>query len=43
MENKNKTCKDCYWYSDVTVECCELDHEPTKAENKACAEFDPIG
>lgn len=31
-----KTCGNCYWFSKVTVPCCEQDCEPTKETEKAC-------
>lgn len=35
-------CKDCFWFSDVTVEVCERDgSDPCKPDNEACSEFDP--
>lgn len=38
-----KYCKDCYWYSDVTVKCCERDgfSEPCDPEGLACSLFEP--
>ena len=36
----NKKCKDCYWYSNITVECCDREDEPAKAENEACSLFE---
>ena len=33
-------CKDCYWYSDVTVKCCQRDgHDPCDPEHSACSLF----
>lgn len=34
-------CKDCYYYSDMTVECCDLEHEPTYSYKLACDRFEP--
>jgi len=35
-------CKDCYWFSDVTVKCCERDgSEPCDPEGLACSLFEP--
>lgn len=34
-------CKNCYYYSDVTVETCELEHEPTRYYKLACKRFEP--
>ena len=36
-------CKDCYWYSDVTVKCCERGSgfEPCDPEGLACSLFEP--
>lgn len=31
-----KTCGNCYWFSKVTVPCCEQDKEPTTETEKAC-------
>lgn len=36
----NKKCKDCYWYSNYPVECCDREHEPAKAEDEACSLFE---
>lgn len=36
----NKKCKDCYWYSNITVDCCDREHEPAKAEDEACSLFE---
>lgn len=35
-----KRCGDCYYYSDVTVKCCELEHEPADPDLIACAMFE---
>ena len=35
-----KQCRDCYWYSDITVKCCELDHEPVDPSDSACPFFE---
>ena len=35
-------CKDCYWYSDTTVKCCERDgSDPCNPETEACDAFEP--
>ena len=34
-------CKDCYWYSDVTVKCCERDGEPCDPHHPVCSEYEP--
>lgn len=31
-----KTCGNCYWFSKVTVPCCDKDCEPTTEDEKAC-------
>lgn len=36
----NKKCKDCYWYSNYPVECCDREHDPAKAEDEACSLFE---
>lgn len=37
-------CKYCYWFSCVTVNCCELDgSEPCDPETEACSKFEPNG
>lgn len=37
-----KYCKDCYWYSDVTVKRCERDSfDPCNPEHFACSLFEP--
>ncbi len=36
----SETCKDCYWYSDVTVRTCEHEHEPANPDNEACEFFE---
>ena len=38
-----KYCKDCYWYSDVTVRCCERDggFELCDSEGLVCSLFEP--
>lgn len=34
-------CKDCYWYSNATVNCCERDgSEPCEPEAECCPEFE---
>ena len=33
-------CKDCYWFSSVTVQMCEREHEPTTADEEACSLFE---
>lgn len=34
-------CEDCYWYSDVTVKCCERDgSEPCNPKANACDAFE---
>lgn len=33
-------CKECYWYSNVTVEMCEYCGDPCNAEAEACDCFD---
>lgn len=35
-------CKDCYWYSDVTVKCCELVSEPANPDDDACNAFEQV-
>ncbi len=32
-------CKDCYYYSDATVKCCELISEPVNPDDDACNAF----
>ena len=39
-EENHKKCSDCYWFSDVTVQTCEKEHEPTKPCNSACDYFE---
>lgn len=35
-----RKCKDCFWYSDVTVKCCERDgSDPCDPLSPACSEF----
>ena len=34
------TCADCYWYSDITFHVCELEKEPTSADQEACPMFE---
>lgn len=35
-------CVDCYWFSDVTVKCCEIDgSDPCDPESDACSRFQP--
>jgi hypothetical protein len=36
-----KRCRDCYYYSDVTVKMCELEHEPADPDLIACHMFEP--
>lgn len=38
--NSNR-CRDCYYYSDVTVKMCELEHEPANPDLIACHMFEP--
>lgn len=33
-------CRECYWFSDITVKCCELDHEPVEPYDDACPFFE---
>lgn len=33
-------CKECYWFSDITVKCCELEHEPAELYDDACPFFE---
>lgn len=36
-------CKDCFWFSDITVNCCERDgSEPCDPEANACREYEDI-
>lgn len=37
------TCGNCYWFSKVTVPCCEQDKEPTKETEKACDRWEDGG
>ncbi len=40
--NKETKCKDCYWFSGVSVNVCELDgSEPCNPDGTICAWFDP--
>lgn len=39
-EETIKKCSDCYWYSDVTVQACDKEYEPTKPDNPACDQFE---
>ena len=41
MVASQKTCGDCYWYSDITVHVCEREKEPTSADQAACPMFEP--
>lgn len=36
-----KRCRDCYYYSDVTVKTCELEHESANPDLIACHMFEP--
>jgi len=42
LGGKMNHCKDCYWYSDVTVKCCELCHEPANPDDDACDSFEQV-
>ena len=35
-------CEDCYWFSDVTVKCCEVDggSEPCNPKAEACKRYE---
>lgn len=34
-------CKDCYWFSDATINCCERDgSEPCDPESNPCSEYE---
>ena len=34
-------CKDCYWFSDITVKCCERDGSfPCDPESEQCSAFE---
>lgn len=34
-------CKDCFWFSDVAVECCERDgSDPCNPDSDACSAFE---
>lgn len=35
-EMRQKTCGNCYYFSKVTVPCCDWDSEPTIETEKAC-------
>lgn len=35
-------CRDCYWYSDITVHICESEKEPVSENQEACPSFEPI-
>ena len=37
---QTKKCGDCYWYSNVCVECCEHEHDPTTYDSPACKYFE---
>ena len=37
----SRRCRDCYYYSDVTVKMCEMEHEPADPEMIACYMFEP--
>jgi hypothetical protein len=37
----SRRCRDCYYYSDVTVKMCEMEHEPADPEMIACHMFEP--
>ena len=37
----SRRCRDCYYYSDVTVKMCEMEHEPADPEMIACRMFEP--
>lgn len=39
-EMSMNTCADCYWYSDITFHVCELEKEPTSADQEACPMFE---
>lgn len=37
-----KTCKDCYWYSEATVKCCERGgSKPCEPQQTICSEYEP--
>ncbi len=33
-------CKDCYYFDDVTVKCCDFYHDPADENNNACLHFE---
>lgn len=41
LNYNSKRCRDCYYYSDVTVKTCELEHEPADPDLIACHRFEP--
>jgi len=34
-------CQECFWFSDITVQTCEHEHDPTTPDSTACDFFDP--
>lgn len=40
QDTTEQKCGTCYWYSNVGVEVCDREHEPTTSESKACEYYD---
>jgi len=41
IEDEPQTCGNCYYYSDVGVKCCDLEHDPTTPTTEACEMYEP--